>query len=76
MKARKTQGETSMMWLDYTIDQVGEDFKIVGDTPTEVMDQGLYKEGDVFVVNKDGWLQKVGKFEELLLQHGRNKSTS
>ena len=64
-----------MMWVDYTIDQVGENFKVCGDTETEVMDQGLYKEGDVFVV-KNGWLQKVGKFEELLLQHGRNKSTS
>jgi hypothetical protein len=74
MKARKMQGETSMMWLDYTIDQVGEDFKIVGDTPTEVMDQGLYQEGDVFVV-KDGWLQKVGKFEELLLREGQNRGS-
>jgi len=64
-----------MMWLDYTIDQAGENFRVRGDTDTEVMDQGLYKEGDVFVV-KNGWLQKVGKFEELLLQHGRHKSTS
>jgi hypothetical protein len=63
------------MWLDYTIDQAGENFRVRGDTDTEVMDQGLYKEGDVFVV-KNGWLQKVGKFEELLLQHGRHKSTS
>ena len=39
-----------MIWVDYTIDQVGENFKVCGDTETEVMDQGLYKEGDVFVV--------------------------
>jgi|TARA_B100001094_G_scaffold271403_1_gene276672 hypothetical protein len=64
-----------MMWVDYTIDQVGTSFKVKGDTETEVMDKGLYTEGDVFVV-KNGWLQKVGKFEELLLQHGRHKSTS
>ena len=64
-----------MIWLDYLIEQAGTSFKVKGDTDTEVMDQGLYKEGDVFVV-KNGWLQKVGKFEELLLQHGRNKSTS
>jgi hypothetical protein len=63
------------MWVDYTIDQVGTSFKVKGDTETEVMDKGLYTEGDVFVV-KNGWLQKVGKFEELLLQHGRHKSTS
>lgn len=64
-----------MMWLDYTIDQAGENFRVRGDTDTEVQDKGLYSEGDVFVV-KNGWLQKVGKFEELLLQHGRNKFTS
>ncbi len=64
-----------MIWLDYLIEQAGTSFKVKGDTDTEVMDQGLYQEGDVFVV-KDGWLQKVGKFEELLLQHGRHKSTS
>jgi len=69
------RGKTSMIWMDYIIDQAGENFRVRGDTDTEVMDQGLYQEGDVFVV-KDGWLQKVGKFEELLLQHGRNKSTS
>ena len=64
-----------MIWLDYLIEQAGTSFKVKGDTDTEVMDQGLYQEGDVFVV-KNGWLQKVGKFEELLLQHGRHKSTS
>ena len=45
-----------MMWVDYTIDQVGTSFKVKGDTETEVMDKGLYTEGDVFVV-KNGWLQ-------------------
>ena len=58
--------------MDYLIEQVGTSFKVKGDTETEVMDQGLYQEGDVFVV-KDGWLQKVGKFEELLLREGQNR---
>jgi hypothetical protein len=48
-----------MLWIDYSIDQVGDSFKIVGDTPTEVMDKGLYKPGDMFVVNEHGWLVKV-----------------
>ena len=61
-----------MWWIDYHINQKGEDFKVCGDTPTEVMDQGLYQEGDVFVV-KNGWLTKVGKFEELLLREGQNR---
>jgi hypothetical protein len=48
-----------MMWIDYTIDQVGDSFRILGDTSEEVMEKGLYKPGDVFVVNEYGWLKKV-----------------
>ena len=48
-----------MMWIDYTIDQVGDSFRILGDTSEEVMEQGLYKPADVFVVNEYGWLKKV-----------------
>ena len=51
-----------MFWLDYSIEQAGPHFRVTGDTPTEVMDQGLYKVGDVFVVNENGWLEKMGKF--------------
>jgi hypothetical protein len=43
-----------MMWVDYTINQAGNNFTVQGDTPTEVMDKGLYKPGDVFVVNEKG----------------------
>lgn len=64
--------ETSMIWMDYLIEQVGTSFKVKGDTETEVQDKGLYSEGDVFVV-KNGWLTKVGKFEELLLREGQNR---
>jgi len=48
-----------MMWMDFMINQVGDSFKVLGDTPTEVMDKGLYKPGDMFVVNEHGWLVKV-----------------
>ena len=61
-----------MLWIDYGIDQVGDNFRVVGDTETEVQDKGLYSEGDVFVV-KNGWLTKVGKFEELLLREGQHR---
>ena len=51
------------LWIDYTIDQGADRFKVLGDTSTEVMDKGLYKPGDVFEVNEDGWLIKVNETE-------------
>lgn len=57
-----------MMWLDYTIQQAGPHFKILGDWEGEVMgklkdgsekEHFLYKPGDRFIVNEDGWLCKV-----------------
>ena len=57
-----------MMWLDYTIDQAGPNFKVRGDWEGEVMgvskdgtqkEHYLYKPGDVFRVNEGGWLVKV-----------------
>jgi hypothetical protein len=53
-----------MMWIDYTIDQVGDSFRVLGETSDEVMDKGLYKPGDVFVVNEHGWLKKI-KYESI-----------
>ena len=59
--------------MDYTIEQFGEHFTIRGDWPGEVMGldregrvcrDGLYKPGDVFVVNEHGWLIKVEKKKE------------
>ena len=58
-----------MMWMDYTINQAGPNFKVEGDTPTEVMDKGLYKPGDVFIVNKNGWLVKTDEVNALLLKY-------
>ena len=60
-----------MMWVDYSIDSIpgGRGFKVVGDTPTEVMDKGLYKPGDVFIVNESGWLIKTDEVNALLLKH-------
>ena len=58
------------MWVDYTINSVpGKGFKVEGETPTEIMDKGLYKPGDVFIVNESGWLVKTDKLSEMGLKH-------
>jgi len=48
-----------MLWMDYTIEQAGSNFRVKGDWDSELMEKGLYKPGDVFVVDKNGWLRKV-----------------
>ena len=57
-----------MIWMDYTIDQIGENFTIKGDWEGEVMginkdgtkkENYLYKPGDMFVVNEHGILVKM-----------------
>jgi hypothetical protein len=62
-----------MIWVDYTVEQAGKNFRISGDWPGEVMgkqkdgsdkDHYLYKPGDVFVVNEHGWLIKLDKKKE------------
>ena len=60
-----------MMWVDYTINSIpgGNGFKVEGDTPTEVMDKGLYKPGDVFVVNENGWLVKTDELTVMIMKH-------
>ena len=56
-----------MLWVDYSIDQSPDgSFKVVGDTPLEVMEKGehsLYRPGDRFIVNEYGWLVKVNDSE-------------
>lgn len=58
-----------MIWMDYNIEQAGPHFRVKGDWDTEVMDKGLYKPGDVFIVNKDGWLYKTDELTALVLKH-------
>ena len=59
------------MWVDYTINSMpgGNGFKVEGDTPTEVMDKGLYKPGDVFIVNESGWLVKTDELTTLVKKY-------
>ena len=70
-----------MMWVDYTIHQAGDNFKVLGDYEGEVMgktrdggdrDYALYKPGDVFIVNESGWLVKTDEVNALLLKHESN----
>lgn len=62
------ESKKSMMWLDFRIHQRASDFRIEGDWDGEVMgkqrdgttkDTHLYKPGDVFRADENGWLVKV-----------------
>jgi len=66
------------MWLDYTVESAGENFTIKGDWPGEVMgvqqdgtpkDHWLYKPGDVFIVNENGWLMKSDELSAMILKY-------
>ena len=72
-----------MIWMDYIVEQAGNNFRVKGDWPGEVMgkqkdgtDKGyaLYRPGDVFIVNEAGWLIKSDEVNALLLKHESNKS--
>ena len=71
------------MWVDYNIDQAGENFKVNGDWPGEVMgvakdgtpkDHYLYKPGDVFIVNEHGWLMKSDHLSALIMKYEKEKN--
>ena len=58
------------IWLDYTVEQGWNRFRVTGDWDREVMGYDrdgnktatkgtLYQEGDVYIVGEDGWLRKV-----------------
>ena len=70
------------MWVDYNIDQAGENFSIKGDYPGEVMgvardgtpkDHWLYKPGDVFIVNESGWLVKSDQLSAMVTKYESDK---
>jgi len=70
-----------MIWMDYTVEQAGDAFTVRGDWPGEVMgwskdgkksggkENVLYKPGDVFIVNENGWLVKSDEVNALLLKY-------
>jgi hypothetical protein len=72
-----------MIWMDYLVEQAGPHFRIKGDYPGEVMgvkrdgspkDHWLYKPGDVFIVDENGWLRKSDEVNALLLKHESKQS--
>jgi hypothetical protein len=76
-----------MMWMDYNIIQAGENFRVEGDWPGEVMgfskdgkskdrkENPLYRPGDVFIVNEGGWLCKVEDVSAMIMKYEASKVT-
>ena len=74
-----------MFWLDYTVESIGlhgQAFRVKGEWPGEVMgeykdgspkDHWLYKPGDVFVVDENGWLRKTDQLTTLLMKYEEGK---
>ena len=65
-----------MFWLDYAIEESYFGWRVKGDTDTEVMDKGLYKPGDVFVVDEEGWLRKTDELSVLIAKYEANKKST
>jgi hypothetical protein len=72
-----------MLWIDYNISQVGENFRVEGEWPGEVTGVSrdgtpkssyLYKPGDMFIVNENGWLCKVEDVTALITKYEMNKA--
>ena len=72
-----------MMWVDYNITQMGENFRVEGDWPGEVMglmqdgtkkESVLYRPGDVFIVNEGGWLVKSDELSAMILKYEASKN--
>ena len=70
-----------MFWIDYVVESIGlhgQGFRVKGDWAGEVMgknkdgtpkDSWLYKPGDVFVVDENGWLRKTDELNTLLMKY-------
>ena len=78
-----------MMWVDYTINSLpGRGFRVEGDWPGEVMglskdgkskdrkENPLYRPGDVFIVNEDGWLIKSDELSAMVLKYDKQTKTT
>lgn len=63
-----------MLWLDYTIEQGNNKFRVRGDTDSEVVNKGLYKPGEVYIVGADGWLHKVDDVTALIYKYENSQS--
>ena len=72
-------------WVDYSIEQGIDKFRVTGDWDKEVMGYGpngepggkkgrpLYSAGEVYIVGEDGWLRKVDDLTALIYKHENKK---
>ncbi len=72
-----------MLWLDYTVESGPNGFTIKGEWPGEVMgvakdgtpkEHYLYKPGDVFIVNENGWLVKTDELSVMISKYETSKN--
>jgi len=65
-----------MLWMDYNIEQLPDgSLDIQGDAPMEVMKKGMFKPGDVFIVQKNGVLRKCDDLEAFI-RNGKSNAYS
>ena len=68
------------LWIDYNVEQGFNKFRVTGDWPKEVMGYDrngnktdskgtLYQEGEVYIVDSNGWLCKVDDLTALIYKH-------
>ena len=62
-----------MFWIDYTVEQGFNKFRVKGDTDMEVVDKGLYKPGEVYIVGEDGWLRKTDELTAMIMKYEEGK---
>ena len=71
-------------WVDYTVEQGADKFRVKGDWDKEVMgydadgnpgwkQRPLYSPGEVYIVGEDGWLHKVDQLSELIYNYENKK---
>lgn len=69
-----------MFWIDYTVEQGIDKFRVKGDWDKEVMgynadgnpgckQRPLYSPGEVYIVGEDGWLRKVDDVTAMIYKH-------
>ena len=76
-----------MFWVDYTVEQGPNRFRVTGDWDKEVMGYDrdgkpgykthpLYSPGEVYIVGEDGWLRKTDELSVLILKHENSKKAA
>ena len=72
-------------WVDYTVEQGLDRFRVVGDWDKEVMgydkhgnpncrERPLYSPGEVYIVGEDGWLHKSDHLSTLMMAYEAKKN--